>query len=186
MRSFDVSAIGLFAVVAVIALCAAAPATAQEEAPAGFLGDSLRDFTRLGGQVTSLAEAIPAESYSWRPAEGVRSVGEAFMHLAEANYRILGKLGLEAPAGLEEMESRTDKESVLAALEQCFADVQGLIRRLPAADLEQQVQLFGFEFSKRAVLLIAAGHSHEHLGQAIAYARMNGVTPPWSQGGGDG
>jgi hypothetical protein len=52
---------------------------------------------------------------------------------------------------------------------------------MPDAELNKTVNLMGNDMSKRAVLLMALGHYQEHLGQSIAYARMNGVVPPWSK-----
>lgn len=135
-------------------------------------------------KLVDLAEAIPAEKYSWRPAEGVRSVSEVFMHVAGANYFLSTPFGQEMPEGVtQEMEADvTEKTEVVTWLKNSIANAK---QAVAAADLSQggeKIPFFGQEMSRDTILLILVSHAHEHLGQAIAYARSNGVTPPWSGG----
>ena len=140
------------------------------------------DFDRMAGKVVSLAEAVPAEKYSWSPSSEVRNVAAAYVHVAQSNHQILQALGVEPPAGVGEMEANlTDKDEVVEALEESFAAVKEAVMGLSAADLDEQVSFFGREWSKRQVVMLISGHCHEHLGQSIAYARSVGVVPPWSQ-----
>jgi len=132
--------------------------------------------------VKSLAEAIPAEKYAWRPADGVRSVGEVYVHVAGGNYLLGSMLGVKRPEGTgPDMEKKIrDKATIVPGLKASYDYVRGAIEGLSDADLDKKVNFFGTEITERAVLLRALGHSHEHLGQSIAYARMNGITPPWT------
>lgn len=153
----------------------------------GFRADFLVDMGRVADKVTSLAEAVPADKYSWAPTPEVRNVAAAYMHLAQSNHQILQGLGVEPPEGVDEMEKNiTDKDGVAKALEESFAAVKNTVMGLSDDDLETKVQFFGREWSKRQVLMLIAGHSHEHLGQSIAYARSVGAVPPWSQPSDDG
>lgn len=173
---------GALAIVALAGAVAVAQETAEGEAPtSGFRAELLMDLARLERQVLSLAEAVPAEGYGWRPAAGVRSVSEAYMHLAAANHQILQALGVEAPEGLDEMEKITDKERVIEALRRSFESVRQAVMETPDDDLEAKVDFFGQQWSKRAVFYLSSTHMHEHLGQSIAYARSIGVVPPWTQ-----
>ena len=138
-----------------------------------------------------LANAIPAEKYAWRPAEGVRSVGEVVQHLAGGVYYLTLSMGVKAPAGhpqnFEEagaLEKMTTKEQATASLAKALAYGRQVAEAATAEQLEKEVDFFGQKMSARTVFLILEGHNQEHLGQLIAYARMNGVTPPWSQSGG--
>jgi hypothetical protein len=45
----------------------------------------------------------------------------------------------------------------------------------------KQVSMFGQSFTGQQAWLLATVHLHEHLGQGIAYARVNGIVPPWSK-----
>ena len=93
--------------------------------------------------------------------------------------------GLEIPEGGpmalgQKWESEvTEKDDVIAKLEASFAYAAEAMGKVP--NLEESTAIFGFEASKRAYLIILLGHAHEHLGQSIAYARSNGIVPPWSQ-----
>lgn len=161
-----------------------AAADGMEKMAPGYKADALADLSMVAKKVADLAEAMPAEKYSWRPAEGVRSVGEVYMHIAGANYFILKLAGHATPEGMGESEDMdkeaNDKAKVAAALQQSLEYLKKTIANTSDADLEKNVTLFGHEMTMRAAYMILVDHYHEHLGQSIAYARMNGVVPPWS------
>jgi uncharacterized damage-inducible protein DinB len=133
--------------------------------------------------VVQLAEAIPADKFGWRPAEGVRSVSEVVMHVAAANYALAASLGVAPPAGadLENLEKVTDRDQVLSTLKTSIDHAKQAFKAAEGTDFNRTVNAFGFEMPAARAVVILAAHSHEHLGQLIAYARSNGVTPPWSQ-----
>jgi len=131
-------------------------------------------------KLVQLAEAMPQEKMSWRPMEGVRSPSEVFMHVAAANYFIAGALGAETPSDVNPREfekSVTDKADVAAKLKDSFAFARKAVEE---ADPEEATKLFGQESTKQGAMLVLVEHASEHLGQSIAYARMNEVVPPWS------
>jgi uncharacterized damage-inducible protein DinB len=157
-----------------------------------FTGTLAGNFEFVSGRLVQLAEAMPEEVYTWRPAEGVRSTSETIMHLAGANLGLPMMLGVEPPAGMEmtenmmaKMQEReknvTAKAEVIAELEKSIGYGKSAIGDFPAAHLGDEVEFFGMKMTKGDVLLILLSHSHEHLGQLIAYARSNDVVPPWSQ-----
>jgi uncharacterized damage-inducible protein DinB len=165
-------------------LAAAAQGGATAAAPAGgFQADLVGDLDRAMEHLLQLAEAMPADKYGWRPAEGVRSFAEVLGHVAAGYYMGAATLGTPVPAGVDPMnaEGVTEKAAAIAALRAATAHFEAAAKAVPAAALDDQVELFGMKLSKRRVMLIMQGHGHEHAGQAIAYARMNGVVPPWSQ-----
>lgn len=166
-----------------LALVAAAgvPALAQDEMPLAGGAAYARNLQFVGGRAVQLAEAIPEESYGWRPMEGVRSVSEAVMHMASANYFFAGQLGVPVPEGVDpqSMESVTDKA-------ECIATLKASIDQLDKAfdgitDTRAAADVFGRPGIVEDLMLVAIGHVHEHFGQLIAYARSNRVVPPWSQ-----
>lgn len=144
-------------------------------------------------KLESLAEAFPEETYAWRPADGVRSVGEAFQHAAGSLYLLTALMGAEVPEGapgsfdeMIAMEKQATKADVAASLAKALAYGREAADTAPAEQLDGEYDFFGNKLSGRTVYLIAAAHLHEHLGQLIAYARSNGVVPPWSRQDGDG
>jgi uncharacterized damage-inducible protein DinB len=168
-----------------------APAAAQAAmAPAaptsGFRAEFLGNFHFVNGKILKLAEAIPQQKYTWRPAPGVRSIAEVFLHIAQAQYLFGGNFGMKMPAGMDTAweHSTTDKTKIIAALKAAFAAFDAAVAALPDGDAEKQVTLFKQSFTMRGLLLVETDHNAEHFGQMIAYARMNGVTPPWSMPGG--
>ena len=135
------------------------------------------------GQIISLAEAIPDNKFGWRPGEGVRSVSEVLMHTASANFFFLSTMGFQLPEGVnpQELESITDKNTVVETVKSSFAFIKENAPKIDPASLSDKVTTPFGEFTKLGMLLILLDHSGEHKGQLIAYARTNGITPPWSE-----
>ena len=146
--------------------------------------EALDRVSALEKKFVSLAEAVPAEKYKWRPGEGVRSISEVYLHVAAANFGLGSVLGTAPPEGFDGKgyeKSTTDKTKIVDALTESFAHFRGAIEKLTAADADKPVKLFGQETTTRGAVFALCEHLSEHLGQSIAYARMNGVVPPWSQ-----
>ena len=174
----------LAAIGAVMMIMAAQTASAQ--IPPGVGEGWLGEFDHASRQMQQLAEATPAEKFSWRPAPGVRSISEVYMHVALGNYFLLGQTGVKPPIdlatlGKEPEKSKTAKADVIGFLKSSADFVRSTY---PTVDRQKSVKLFGKEVTVENVLLRILVHNHEHMGQSIAYARMNGVVPPWSKGGG--
>ncbi len=151
--------------------------------PAGLGQGWLPEFDHAAGQLLGLAEAIPANQYSWRPAAGVRSVSEVFMHVAIGNYWLLDHAGAKIPedtppitANLE--TKTTQKADVILWLKRSFSAVREGYR---GTDRSKAVKFFGKPSTSEQVFLRILVHNHEHMGQAIAYTRTIGVVPPWSK-----
>ncbi len=135
------------------------------------------------GQIASLAEAFPADKYDWRPAAGIRSVGESMLHVAGANYYIASKLGFAPPEDVDLMniEKIQGKENIIAALTKSFEFVQEKLGSIDTSTLGNDVDLGFAKMNVLSSMLIILEHTGEHKGQLIAYARSNNVTPPWSK-----
>ena len=150
----------------------------------GFRAEFLEDVAYYDQRYTRLAEAMPADKYSWRPAEGVRSVGEVYTHIISANYGVASALGTPPPAGFDFKAVAPlsgDKAKVLPVLKESFAHFRGAILALSDADGDKPQKMFNRQTTLRGALMMIDRHWGEHLGQSIAYARVNGVVPPWTQ-----
>lgn len=149
----------------------------------GYRSEVLAEVMIQEDKFLRLAEAIPADKYTWRPAPDVRSFAEVFLHVSAANYNIYKLVGTP-PTGFEVKgfeKSTTDKAKVMAALRDSFAHARQAITAMPDADLEKSLDWFGGKNTERGVLLFVTRHAAEHLGQSIAYARFIGVVPPWTE-----
>jgi uncharacterized damage-inducible protein DinB len=166
----------------VLVIFSALPAFAAQAPSSGFRAEFLKQLDEVSGKLIELAQAVPAEKYSWRPAEGVRSVSEVYVHVASSNYFLMKFIGIDTPPDFtRDMEKTiTQKPQVIEAMKKSFDHVRQAILRTPDSDLDKTVELFGQNTTIRDVFFTTAMHMHEHLGQSIAYARMNGVVPPWS------
>lgn len=172
---------------AILAILLSAPVAAQ-----GLMADMHQDVNTLQRKLIGLANAIPDSAYAWRPGAGVRSVGEVFLHVAADNYLIPINMGQPAPASsgivatdpqtVAAFEARTlSKAAIIAELEASFAHLHQAMGLTTDANLADSIPFFGQRWTRRRAMVLTVTHLHEHLGQAIAYARSNGVTPPWSR-----
>ncbi|MEO8383066.1 MAG: DinB family protein [Acidobacteriota bacterium] len=155
-------------------------AKAPTPAPGGFRAEFLANLDDVQEKIVGLAEATPAAKFAWRPGSGIRSISEVYMHVAGGNYFLATFLGADAPKTNGDVEMNiTRKAEVIAELRRSFDHLRAAAGR--TNDLEKPVKMFGSTTTQRGVMVTILGHLHEHLGQSIAYARMNGVIPPWSQ-----
>jgi len=157
--------------------------------PVSPAADILLSFSDSEKKVMDLAQAVPEAKYAWRPGPGVRSFGEVFVHIASANQLLMriaaAKLSKEDLAKAIEAQSKIEKEAaskeqIQQMLGETFAVVRRSLERATNASLAADMDFFGTATTRRGVLVMLNTHIAEHLGQAIAYARMNGITPPWS------
>jgi uncharacterized damage-inducible protein DinB len=155
---------------------------AQETLP-GHRGELLARLDDAATKLDQLAAAIPQEKYGWRPGPGVRSVSEVLLHVAVINYGMMTAAGLESPMPLSsDLEtSLTDAAQVRDFLRRSFAHVRTGLRALAERDLDKPTEMFDGPTTYLNVYLRTVVHCHEHLGQLVAYARMNGIVPPWSK-----
>lgn len=135
--------------------------------------------------LVSIADAIPADKYSWRPEPGVRSVSEVLMHIAQSNYYLLSVTGPKMPPELasNDVEKRiTSKREVMSYLRRSLDAVRTARGQLGPDDLQRNVKIYGKAVKVDGMYLRIICHDNEHMGQLIAYARINGIVPPWSAG----
>jgi uncharacterized damage-inducible protein DinB len=174
-----------------LAVVGGSPSPAQQAG--GVVADLMTDLTELEKKMVDLARAIPADKYGWRPSEGVRSVGEVFLHVAADNYLLPAGVGTAPPeatgikaaeyASVQRFEGqKLGPAAIVAAMEQSFAHLKGAMAPTQGR-IAEKVSMFGQEYTVGQLWILTVTHLHEHLGQAIAYARSNGVVPPWSRGG---
>lgn len=153
--------------------------------------DLREDIEQVEKKLIDLARAIPEEKYSWRPGSGVRSVGEVLLHISADNYLIPSAIGYaeDAASGVKGNDYNTalafekktmNKAATIAELQRSFGYLKKHLSETPAAKMTQSVSMFGMSLTGQKAWIMAATHLHEHLGQLIAYARSNGVAPPWS------
>ena len=176
-------------VVAVL-LALALPLGAQTRE--GLIGDLLKDVDEVHSKIVGLAKAMPADAQSWRPMAGVRSTEEVFKHVAADNYFLPAAMGIAPPpeSGINAKDYKTTlafekrtmtRDQVIAELDKSFSFLKASMKGMSDADLNAALEVFGQKTTNRGLWISTVTHLHEHLGQLIAYARSNKVTPPWSK-----
>jgi hypothetical protein len=180
------------ALVAIVAILAVpAPGRAQDvmskESVSELKSAFLADIEAMRVKFVGLGEAFPQDKYDWRPMEGVRSVSEVLMLAAMEGYSFIPNAFGGKPADLGSKEEMTKlrtlntKTQVLEHLNKGFAHAKAQLEAIDSATLTAKRSVFGQQRSAAAIALFVGGDLHEHLGQLIAYARMNKIVPPWSK-----
>lgn len=142
------------------------------------------EWGHVSRQLIALAEATPAEKFAWRPAAGIRSVSEVYMHIAMANFYLLSVTGPKMPADLKSADLEktvTAKADVIDWLKRSLDAVKVAHAVVKPDDLQRKVKVNGVDATVDGMYLRIIVHANEHMGQLIAYARMSGVVPPWSK-----
>ena len=154
-----------------------------QSAPEGIWQGYDGEWKHVSAQLIALAEATPAEKFAWRPAPGMRSTSEVYMHIAIANFYLLAYTGPKVPADMkEDMEKTvTSKADVIAWLKRSLDAVGKAHLATTPKDLERKVHIHDRDATVDGMYLRIIVHANEHMGQLIAYARMTGVVPPWSE-----
>jgi uncharacterized damage-inducible protein DinB len=170
------------ALFALLLLFSARPLLAQAP-PEGLWQGYDGEWRHVSSQLLALAEATPEEKFAWRPAPGVRSTSEVFMHIALANFYLLSVTGPKMPADMKEglEKSVTSKADVINWLKRSLDVVKSAHLAVTSKDLERKVHIADRDATVDGMYLRIIVHANEHMGQLIAYARMTGVAPPWSK-----
>jgi uncharacterized damage-inducible protein DinB len=175
----------------------------QGQKAGGLKTEYLDDFAVTCKHLDQLSQATPADKYSWRPGPGVRSVSEVYVHVANGNFLLLSLTGVKLPAEyfpnvttdakgkpdtqavfkrMGELEKTVREKAVVTQmLKSSLDEVRNRFSQLTPAELDRPVDFFGEQTTVRGVYLRIFAHVNEHYGQSVAYARVNGIVPPWSQ-----
>jgi len=174
----------MFPKTAVLVVVAGLSLLAQD--PSKLRAEFLTNFDDAAKKLVSLAEAVPQDKYTWRPAEGVRSISEVYMHIVGADVMIPTMIGAKPPADIkltrDSEKTVTAKDHVVPMLKRAIEHSRQAISTAMETP-DKPTKLFGKDSTNAGVALLIITHMHEHLGQSIAYARSVKVTPPWSGGG---
>ena len=141
------------------------------------------EWGHVSRQLIALAEAIPADKYPWRPGPGVRSTSEVFMHIVVADFWLLSITGQPPPTDLKldrAEKTVTAKPEVIAWLKRSLDAVKNAHAGIKPGDLARNVKVYKRDATVEGMYLRIIIHANEHMGQLVAYARMNGIVPPWS------
>ena len=146
---------------------------------------ALLDLQDMHKKMVQLATAIPADKYGWRPEAGTRSVSEVLLHVTAANHNIPSQMTGMTPDAAFRVDgfetSTTDKAKIIEQLDKSFVFAEGAIQGMSNADFARPEKKLGPDANSGDVVYLLVMHNHEHFGQTIAYARMNGITPPWTE-----
>jgi hypothetical protein len=161
-----------------------AAAPADHTAPSyDMKGQALVDLEGVQKKFVDLANAVPTDKLTWRPSQDSRSFAEVFLHVAGERYGILALMGTTPPAGFDGKtfeKSTTDRARIVEELNKSWDFAQKAINGMSNADFAKLLPKLGPQANAGDVVYILVADAHEHLGQSVAYARENGIVPPWT------
>jgi uncharacterized damage-inducible protein DinB len=179
MEEFHMKKILIQYGVCVLAVALMVPLARAQSQPSGMQAAYAKDAGTLSEKFTGLARVMSGK-YNWKPGQGVRSVADVFNLIVKENGLLAGVLSGTPNTGAPPAPI-TDPEKMQEALKTSYLNLQKAIAALSDNDLQTPVKLFGHDLTKQGAVMLLLGDQHEHLGQSIAYARTNGVVPPWSK-----
>jgi len=144
---------------------------------------ALLDLEGVNKKCVDLAKTIPSDKLTWRPSPDTRSFAEVFLHVAGERYGFLSMLGANPPADFKAGafdKSTTDKDRIVEALNQSWNFTSKTINGMSNAEFGKLLPKLGPQANEGDVVYLLVADAHEHLGQLIAYARQNGIVPPWT------
>jgi len=163
---------------------AAADNTTDHSTPSyDMKAQAMLDLETVQKKFVDLANAVPADKFRWRPSSDTRSFAEVLLHVAGERYQILGLMGAKGPENFNEKvfeKSTTDKAQIVSELNQTWEFTKQILGTMSNADFAKSLPKLGPQANAGDVVYILVADAHEHLGQAITYARVNGVVPPWT------
>jgi uncharacterized damage-inducible protein DinB len=165
--------------VCALAVALMVPLARAQSQPTGMQAAFAKDAGTLSDKFTGLAHVMSGK-YDWKPGQGVRSVGDVLNLIVVENSLLAGVLSGTPNTGAKPAPI-TDPEKLQEALKDSYVNLQKAIAGLSDSDLQTTVKLFGRDWTKEDAIMHVLEDQHEHLGQSIAYARSNGVVPPWSK-----
>lgn len=166
-------------------LVAQTPAASADKTPPSYdlKPQAMQDLQILQKHFADLAGVLPAETFAWRPADGVRSFAEVFLHVTMMNYSFGPNIGAKPLPGFNAKDyekSITNKAAIIAQMNQSFDYMLAAIEKRTNKELQTIVPKFGPDASEGDLVFLVVSDAHEHMGQAVAYARMKGIVPPWT------
>ena len=167
----------------IVAMPAQTPGTDSTAPSYDMKAQALLDLQTVNKKCVALAQAVPSEKLTWRPSPDSRSFAEVFLHVAGERYSILNMMGATPPEGFKAGEfekSTTDKDRIVGDLNDSWDFASKAINGMNNADFAKLLPKLGPQANEGDVVYILVTDAHEHLGQLIAYARQNGIVPPWT------
>jgi uncharacterized damage-inducible protein DinB len=183
MRQMFLAIALVFAGLSAVVIPASADTTDHTAPSYDMKAQALLDLEGVQKKFVDLANAIPADKLTWRPSEDSRSFAEVFMHVAGERYGILSMMGAAKPEGFNGKtfeKSTTDRAQIIAELNKSWEFTQKAITGMSNAEFAKALPKLGADANEGDVVYILVADAHEHLGQAVAYARENGIVPPWT------
>jgi uncharacterized damage-inducible protein DinB len=162
-------------------ICLLVPASVAVAQDNPFSAFNKRAYGQMKTWLLASAEKMPAENYSFKPTDAVRSFGQVVGHVADAQYLFCSvALGEKNPAPKIE-QTKTSKADLIAALKDAFAYCDKAYDGMTDASATQMVKLFGGDMPKPVVLTVNDMHASEHYGNLVVYLRLKDIVPPSSE-----
>ena len=164
-----------------LVLLTTVPAPTGAQAGDTTLASVKTTYEMVKGYITKAAAQVPEDKYKYQPTKEVRTMGQLFGHIADANGMICATAaGMKPPAG--GAEKLATKAEIQKAVADGFAVCDKALASITAANANETVNLFGMTHSRIGAMAFNSAHLFEHYGNVVTYMRINGMVPPSSGG----
>lgn len=155
-------------------------------APSTAVTDSMRaGYDMVKGYITAAADQVPENLYSYQPTEEVRTLGQLFAHVADANYMFCGAARTDNVVGPDVSieEAASGKAEIQANLAESFAYCDSAFSAVDdvTGAAAATIEAMGMTSTRLGVLALNTAHDFEHYGNIVTYMRMNDMVPPSTQ-----
>lgn len=153
-----------------LAVVFATSAPAQQQKPLPTPAESItRNFDDVNRKVLDMARDLPADKYTYRPAPGLRSFAEVFLHIAAGNA-YAAKAGHGDKVEWTELDAKQypGKTEIVAELQKSISDADATLKATPETQYTRTLSPW----------VGVIEHAGEHYGQLVVYYRNNSLVPP--------
>ena len=141
------------------------------------------DWQRAKTYTQEYMNTMPADKYSFKAVDSLRSFAQQLLHLATANVFLMANATDQAPTpwvsfGLEKRASAQSRDSVMYFVNASYDYAINAVKVSDPARWKEPKEIFGFKTTKFALMMKAFEHQTHHRGQTTIYIRENNIIPP--------
>jgi uncharacterized damage-inducible protein DinB len=142
----------------------------------------IKDWERAKAYTIDYLNTMPANKYSFKATDSIRSFAQQMLHLAQSNVNIIaplaGDLNIFGDRILEDNKTAQTKDSVMYYVVASYDLAIAGLKKMNFSSLNEKVKLYNWEETRYAWLLKAFEHQTHHRGQTTIYIRLLGLHPP--------
>ncbi len=173
----------LFVALILIAMSTTGPVHAQTLSAADIQSQMIKEWERAKAYTIDYLNTMPAEKYSFKAVDSIRSFAQQMLHLAQGNLFLMSSAtDIQPPAflmaDLEHSAGAQKKDSVMYYVTSSYDYCINAVKKTDLAKWGEKKKIFKFEETRFALMIKTFEHQSHHRGQTTIYIRLQGIKPP--------